>query len=765
MRSRHPGFFQLTSILAVLLICAMALVPERAHAKRFVIKLRLGATLSSKALQIYATPVPGAVLNIGGLQISRSPIAETAIPQKIRQNRKTPAGGFDAVENPLTRIISLSDPGDSLSSEDIRKLFDPDDIEYVEEDHLMELFEFPPDEYFVEQWFLLNNAQSYISVESISGFFNDTLKTDSGVLGEDIGLRENYEAPSEKRKKPLIGIIDTGVDIIHPELLGQIWVNSDEIDGNGIDDDANGLVDDVNGYDFSGDTFSLIVQPHDNDVTDDIGHGSHIAGIIAAKQDGVGVVGVCPNAIILPIKIFPNAFATVSAEAVIYAVNSGVDILSISWGSPFKSRLMQEAFEYAHQAGVFVAVASGNSGDNERFEPADIPSVFTVGAANSRGKVTGFSTYGSHIDIVAPGQDILSIRGGGTDLYASIGEPGIRIIDSIYMIADGTSMAAPMVAGAAGFLLSVRPELRRDELENLLRQGARDIVQPYDTGASFPGPDSISGAGFLDIGRSLALIEAPSIAFSSPPQNSRQTSEFDIAVLQVGNYAGFWSLEYAVGDTSSGFIWLADGVDLPVDGILYAFSSALASGKISFRLTDNLGHQTYLQVIVVGATVARISSPGDGDTLKYLVSIFGYTSGADYEGLHIFYRYENNPEIEIFQSTAEFFDQNIFDWGLGSMPGGAYSLILRAQTSNGSVENSVNVFIESALSPGWPVDAGDFTAISPGASDLDMNGQKEIIVGTRSGLYVYEIDGTVRDGFPVATDRDCRSVPAVYDID
>ena len=191
MRSRLAGMFQLTAIVGVLLVCAMAIAPERAHAKRFIIKLKQGASLSSEALSISATPVPGGILNTRGLQISRSPIAETGIPQEIRRNRKISAGSIDSRENPLTRVISLCDPGDSLSVEDVQMLFNPDDIEYIEEDNLMELFEIPQDEYFVHQWFLLNNSQSYISVERISGFYNDTLKTDSGAFGEDIGLREN----------------------------------------------------------------------------------------------------------------------------------------------------------------------------------------------------------------------------------------------------------------------------------------------------------------------------------------------------------------------------------------------------------------------------------------------------------------------------------------------------------------------------------------------------------------------------------------------
>ncbi|MFQ5608317.1 MAG: S8 family serine peptidase, partial [Candidatus Zixiibacteriota bacterium] len=367
--------------LALFLAAALLLIwsPE-VEARRFIIKLTPGVDIQ---------PVIDRAAASRGARISvrRARIIASSVKPVRRLGRAAPGGASTSV-NPLERALFVVSRDTGLTTEDIRQLVGGVNVEYVEEDPQLILFTVPSDPYFGQQWHLLNDGQPYAAIERIEGFENDILTVDSGFSGEDIGLRANYTAPYPVRRRPRIAIIDTGVDDLHPELAGQIWINADEIAGNGIDDDHNGLVDDIRGYDFSGDSLSLDAAYADNDPSDPVGHGSHIAGIIAALPDGEGVVGVCPQALLMPLKIFPNAFATVASEAIVYAVNSGADVISVSWGSPFRSRLLDEVFAYAIASGVFVAVASGNSGDNRRFQPADIEALFTVGATNSRGYVT-----------------------------------------------------------------------------------------------------------------------------------------------------------------------------------------------------------------------------------------------------------------------------------------------------------------------------------------------------------------------------------------
>ncbi len=737
--------------------------------KRFIVKLSPEADLGALFGITSALPAPGSVVAKSGIQFKRPAIALQKLSSRASA-RASKLNRRGVSVNPLERILVVATADSSVGVSQIEALIGLSNIEYIEADPILELFDLPTDEHFPNQWHLLNNGQSYLAIERIDDIENDTLKLVSGIAGEDIGLRAEYTSPAPKRKRPLVGVIDTGVDDTHPELAGKIWTNPDETPENGIDDDHNGLIDDVHGFDFSGDSITITDQLTDNDPADSVGHGSHVAGIIAAANDGVGVVGVAPEVEILPVKIFPNAFASVGAEAVIYAVNSGADILNISWGSRFPSQLLVEAFAYAREQGVFVAVASGNSGDNSRFQPADLPTVFTVGATNSAGKVTFFSTYGAHVDIVAPGRDILSIRGAGTDMFAAGGEPGVRIIDSLYYLSDGTSMSTPIVAGAAARLLAVRPELSVIEIETALRDGARDIVQPYDTGAQFPGPDTLSGAGALDIGRSLALISEASLAFSSPMAYSRHTGAFDIRGLPVAGYTGAWTLEYAllssvgVGDSLQ-YFELASASEFPADSLLAIYSDSLPGGLLRFRLTADDGHESFLQVTVSRAPIARIISPSTGDTLQSIVSVIGSASADAFDSVSVSYSRPNNSlETYVFSSTAEFFNSRMLTWELSALESGAYVLHLRVFGSFGEQEDSVTVEVFSALSVGWPVKLPGFLAISPVVADLDGDGFKEVIVGSGYGMYVFDYQGQVLSGFPVSVERDCRSTPTVHDI-
>lgn len=129
----------------------------------------------------------------------------------------------------------------------------------------------------------------------------------------------------------VIAVIDTGIDYNHEDLALNVWNNTNEIPNNGKDDDGNGYVDDVRGIDFSGDTEGIIIR--DFNPMDFIGHGTHVAGIIAAGgNNGKGIIGVAPKAKVMPVKIFPNAYDSVCVNAIKYAADTGADILNNSWG-------------------------------------------------------------------------------------------------------------------------------------------------------------------------------------------------------------------------------------------------------------------------------------------------------------------------------------------------------------------------------------------------------------------------------------------------
>lgn len=233
-----------------------------------------------------------------------------------------------------------------------------------------------------------------------------------------------------------IAVLDTGIDPTHPDLQGNIWRNSKEVDGNNIDDDRNGYVDDYYGVNVRVGSGSGI----DND-----GHGTHVAGIIGARGDNAnGIAGVCWSASIMSVKFMGSfGFGTGSdaAEGIRYAVRMGVKIINASFGSSEKSSALHDAVKYAKENGALLVVAAGNESvdiDSSSIYPASYPdaNVLTVAATDQRDRLAPFSNYGdTAVDVAAPGMEILSTYPGGE-----------------YLTLSGTSMAAPVVAGIVGLL-------------------------------------------------------------------------------------------------------------------------------------------------------------------------------------------------------------------------------------------------------------------------------------------------------------------------
>ena len=640
-----------------------------------------------------------------------------------------------------------------------------DNFEYVEQDHYLQFFEFPTDALFDQQWYLHNYGQEYLGIERITGDDNDELVLKQGLAGNDVGVIAHYAAMPADQTRVIVAIIDSGVDLIHPELLGRFWVNADEIPYNNIDDDHNGYVDDTLGFDISGDELNIFNIIGDNDPTDEDGHGTHIAGIVASNWDGLGVAGMAPNADIMPIKILPNAILSVGAEGIMYAINSGAKVINISWGSPYESGIVREVLNLARQNGVFVCIAAGNTGDTERFYPAAYESSFVVGAGDSYGYMTDFSTYGAHIDIVAPGLDILSLRAAGTDLYAP-SEPGVRIIDedSLYYLSDGTSMSTPVVAGAAALLWSVRPDLPLDELEQALLHGATDMIDPHGTGENLVGPDTITGYGYLNVSSSLSLLDDDGIHLVQPVRGQRYTTDIEIMAGPVGGYSRGWLLEYSHGPGSEDWHHLAEGSSLPSDSILYLFDDHFVEGTINLRLVDDWGTVSVTSFTYVRRNITTMVSPLDDDRIKYDIPVTGSCYGPDFDSLTIYYR--NGGEMtQLTSSTREVFDDEFYRWAVSGIDTGAYTLYLCGFYDAERFVDSASVYVESAFAAGWPQQMPGRGSITPVCADLDHDGTREIIIGTYNGLFVYGPQGEVREGFPVQPTEDMRCVPAIYDVD
>ena len=248
----------------------------------------------------------------------------------------------------------------------------------------------------------------------------------------------------------VIAVTDTGVDWKHEDLAKQIWLNTDEIPNNGIDDDNNGYIDDTRGWDF----FSNDNNPDDETSNRNPGHGTHCAGIIGAMGDNdIGVTGIAPIATIMPIRFLGadgSGDLMGATKAIDYAVDNNVNIISASWGAAVARQQMKpvlEAIARAKEKGIyFIAAAAnnGNSNDLKEIYPANagLDNVISVAASDPQDKKPSWSNYGrTKVDVAAPGLDILS-----------------TLPDNKYGTLSGTSMATPLVSGLVSLILSYAKE-------------------------------------------------------------------------------------------------------------------------------------------------------------------------------------------------------------------------------------------------------------------------------------------------------------------
>ncbi|UJA19113.1 S8 family serine peptidase [Thermoleophilia bacterium SCSIO 60948] len=294
----------------------------------------------------------------------------------------------------------------------------------------------------------------------------------AGVADADIDAPEAWNRETGSAQT-VVAVVDTGVDMTHPDLADNIWTNPGETgsgrETNGVDDDANGFVDDWRGWDFG----NADNDPSDEqwmvDGADKGGHGTHVAGTIGAEGDNsLGVVGVNWDVQLMSVKTFPAATSYTVADSLYYAGNSGADVVNASFSGSGFSELVHWAISQ-HPGTLFVTGAGndGLDGDASKRYPCayNLPNVICVAATGHRDQLADFSNYGDEtVDLGAPGVNI----GSTAATY--------RRPDDPYMVMSGTSMATPMVAGAAGILVSRWPEASAGQLRDALLGGVDPVT-------------------------------------------------------------------------------------------------------------------------------------------------------------------------------------------------------------------------------------------------------------------------------------------------
>ena len=287
-------------------------------------------------------------------------------------------------------------------------------VQYAEPDFIVKADMIPNDPSFNQLWGMHNTGQN------------------GGTPGADIKAPQAWDITTGDTNI-IVGVIDTGIDYLHPDLSANIWTNWDEIPGNGIDDDNNGYIDDVHGWDFSN---------NDNNPMDDNFHGTHVAGTIGAVgNNGIGVAGVAWKVRLMPLKFLDhngNGYTSNAISAIEYATENGARLTNNSWGGGEVSQALFDAINSANSAGILFIVSAGNNSsdnDNTPYYPScfNLDNIISVASTDSKDSLSVFSNWGlSNVDIAAPGSSIFSTKPNNT--YGEL---------------SGTSMAAPHVAGAA----------------------------------------------------------------------------------------------------------------------------------------------------------------------------------------------------------------------------------------------------------------------------------------------------------------------------
>jgi subtilisin family serine protease len=365
------------------------------------------------------------------------------------------------------------------------------------------------------------------------------------------------------KKNVVVAIIDSGLDLEQPDGPKFLWTNTKEIADNGKDDDNNGYIDDIHGWNFLDDN---------NDLTDYKGHGTIVAGIIAAQtNNGVGIAGINPGAQIMVLKVTDEKGKANNLNiyrALRYAADNGARVINISLGAKGVSRLEQMGINYAFNKGSLIIIAAGNqSQDIKKYGPPASRRALTVAAADTKGSRIWFSNNGVNVGLIAPGEHIYSLYSKDSPWHG----PSF-IKERICYPSTGTSFSAPIVSAVASLIFAKDPRLTNREVEDILLDSAEDWESE--------GWDHYTGAGFLDARKALKK-SAKGIL----------TLRFMDLVVNRDKKKKVSSVElFAImrGDIASYSVSLGKGLKPKKWDVIYESSVPLSSDEFFYRIDKEL---------------------------------------------------------------------------------------------------------------------------------------------------------------------------------
>jgi alpha-tubulin suppressor-like RCC1 family protein/subtilisin family serine protease len=476
------------------------------------------------------------------------------------------------------------------------------DVIYAEPNLVRRRAVAPNDARYSEMWNLKNTGQG------------------GGSAGRDIKAEQAWDITTGSRSI-VVGVVDEGIDINHPDLKDNIWTNPAEVAGNSIDDDGNGLIDDINGWDFVHDDNSVFDGNGTFPADETDAHGTHVAGTIGAVgNNSIGVAGLNWQVSLISLKFLgPGGEGTTVdlLQALSYAkamrdlwVSSGgakganIQILNNSYTGARSSQAERDAVRALGDSGIlFVAAAGNESRGNERDPvfPANYnePNVISVSSTNRFDSLSFFSNYGATtVHMAAPGQEILSTTPNGT-----------------YEFSSGTSMASPHVAGAAALLRAANPSLSLSRLRASLLFGGDQLSPLTPPGTPFSETGLITGRRLNAAGSLSAASEAdatPPAALDTFHVTSQQGRRLNVSWSATGDdgiagRASLYEIRYTEtdprlstpADFQRGYVFSAPlpGVPGAVHSLIVDVPWRQTSGFVGIRALDNVGNASPIAVV------------------------------------------------------------------------------------------------------------------------------------------------------------------------
>ncbi|MEH1766653.1 S8 family peptidase [Nostoc sp.] len=348
--------------------------------------------------------------------------------------------------------------------------------------------------------------------------------------GADLVKAPEVWAQGYTGKGVVVAVLDTGVDYNHEDLSNNIWTNSKEIPGNGIDDDGNGYVDDSSGWNFS---------DNNNNTLDKNGHGTHVSGTIAGENNNYGVTGIAYDAKIMSVKVLNDSgsgsYSSI-AKGIHYAVDNGANVINLSLGGGSSNRTLESAINYASSKGVIVVMAAGNDGDSLPGYPARYAykSGIAVGAVDGNNNMPDFSNR------------------SGTNEISYVTAPGVKVYSSVpnnqYATYSGTSMATPHVAGIVALMLSANPNLTDAQVRQIVTGTAGNSTQTTNSSLNISNVSSLASQVIAETTGNNTQTTSSSFNFSNVSSLARQVMSDNKLLGIYGQTAN-----YLTSQTSSSF--------------------------------------------------------------------------------------------------------------------------------------------------------------------------------------------------------------------